>query len=167
MKKANIIRAIFWGTIGFLCLSCGIIGLVENYKIFKEREPEISNIITTFNNAELIKNYEKVNTKINAEIINKKIIINYDGVEKKEYIFKIKNGYLETSYNINDSIGKIITMLVTDSIAITKGQSEGNTYNLFNSNSLYSYTLPDGIEYTNKGDKYKVKINLDNYLLAS
>lgn len=165
MKKANIFRIIFWGFITLICLTCAISGLVYNNILFKNRETDLKNIVNVFNNTKVIKNYESVNTNITATLDGKNIKILYEGVEIKEYKYKLKNGYLQTELKNNDAIGKIILMVLADSIGITKGQVEGEIYTLFNNDIVLNYKLKDGIEYKNKDNYSIVKLNLDNYIL--
>ncbi len=164
MKKANIIRTIFWGFITLLLIVSGSIGLMYNNKIFNERKDDIEKIISNFNNSEVIKNYKTVNSNIEAELDGKNIKITYNGVETKEYIFKLKNSYLETNIDEYDSIGKIIIMVLTDSITMNNGYIEGSTYDLFKKDIVLYYKLKDGIEYKLKNEIYTVKISLNNVL---
>lgn len=163
-KKANIIRATFWGIIALIVLILGIMGAIYNNRIFSSRKNELENITILFNNSKFIKNYDTIGTKIYSELKGKNIIVKYESIEEKEYIFKLKNGYLETNIEKNDTIGKIIAMVITDSIAVNKGNIEGNTYPLFNDNTILNYKLNEGIEYNIKNNKYNIKINLDKYL---
>lgn len=165
MKKANIIRTIFWGFITLICLTCAVSGLVYNNVLFKNRETDLKNIVEVFNNTKVIKNYENVDTTITAQLDGKNIKILYEGVETKEYKYKLKNGYLQTEIKDNDSVGKIILMVLADSIGVTKGQNEGEIYTLFNNDTVLTYKLKDGIEYKNKDNSSIVKLNLDNHIL--
>lgn len=164
MKKANIIRSIFWGTIALIALVLGILGLLEYNKIFKNSKQDLENIIKIFNNSQIIKEYQNVDTEITASLKGKNIKIEYIGLETKTYNFKLKNGYLEVKINKNDTVGNVILMVITDSIAISKGQIEGNTYPLFKNNLIYNYKLTDGIEVNTSRSEYKVKISLNQYL---
>lgn len=165
MKKANLLRIIFWGFITLICLTCAVSGLIYNNILFKNRETDLKNIVEVFNNTKVIKNYESVNTNIIAKLDGKNIKVSYEGVEIKEYKYKLKNGYLQTELEDNDAVGKIILMVLADSIAINKGQNEGEIYTLFNNNTVLTYKLKDGIEYKNKNNSSVIKLNLDNYIL--
>jgi hypothetical protein len=164
MKKENIIRTCFWGLITFITLALGITGLIHNNITFSEKEHELKNIVRIFNTSNIIMNYENVNSSIIASIKGKKIKIKYDGLETKEYVYKYKTGRLETELDKTDSIGKIILMVLTDSIAVSKGQIEGDTYNLFTENKTLKFKFEEGISYEDKKTKYKIKINLDKYI---
>ena len=107
MKKSYIFRIIFWGTICFMFLLSAIAGLLQSNKIFNERKNELESIISLFNKSEVIANYKEVNANITAELDGKNIKITYSGLDTTKYIFKLKNGYLETKLNKNDIIGKI------------------------------------------------------------
>lgn len=165
-KKAYIIRTIFWSFITILLLASGIIGLIYNNEIFNTRKDELNSIIKIFENSKIIKNYESIAAKITAELKGKNISITYNGAKKETYSFKLKNGYLETNIEKNDSIGRIIVMVLTDSIAINKGRPEESTYIVFNDENILKYKLNDGIEYKLKNNNtYNIKINLDKYLI--
>ncbi len=166
MRKANIIRSIFWGLIAIISLSLGIIGIIYNNNIFDKQKDDLNRIIEIFNNNNTIVNYESIGTYIIASLDGKNIKIKYDGAEKKEYTYKLKNGYLETNLNPNDNIENVILMILADSIAVNKGNLEGDTYSLFNNNSLLNYNLKNGIEYTQKNNKYKVKLNINSPILS-
>jgi len=56
-------------------------------------------------------------------------------------------------------------MILTDSIAVYNGQIEGNTYSLFKDNKIFNYKLKDGIEFKELKEKYKIKININTYLI--
>lgn len=165
MKKANLLRTIFWGFISLICLTCAISGLIYNNMLFKDRETDLKNIVEVFNNTKVIKNYENVNTSIIARLDGKNIKILYEGVETKEYKYKLKNGYLQTELDDNDAIGKIILMVLADSIAINKGQNEGEIYTLFNNDTVLAYKLSEGIEYKEKDNSSIIKLNLDKHIL--
>ncbi len=161
----NIIRSIFWGTIALISLILGIMGLIYNNRILNIYKSDLQNITTLFNNATVIRNYEEVNTKITASVKGKKIIVKTDGILEDEYIYKLKRGYLEITVSSNDSLSRIITMVLADSVAITKGQEEGDTYPLFNNGDTLNYKLEDGISYTLDKENYIIRINLDNYIV--
>ena len=164
-RKSNILRCVFWGFITIVLLSAGIFGVVYKNDIFNSRKDELNSIITIFKNTNVIKNYESMNTKIDAQIKGKDIVITFNGSIQEEYLYKLKNGYLETRLEKNDSIGNMLLMILTDSIAINKGQNEGEIYSMFTNNLIYDYKLDDGIEYKLKDNYYIVKINLDKYVL--
>ena len=165
MKKENLFRTIFWGFITLICLTCAVSGLIYNNILFKNRETDLKNIVEVFNNTKVIKNYESVNTSIIARLDGKNIKISYEGVEIKEYKYKLKNGYLQTELENNDAIGKIILMVLADSIAINKGQNEGEIYTLFNNDTVLTYKLSEGIEYKEKDNYSIIKLNLDKHIL--
>ena len=75
MKKANIFRCIFWGLIMLIVLSLGIIGVIYNVNSFNDNESDLKRIISIFNNNTTIKDYEKVDTKIEATLKGKNIIV--------------------------------------------------------------------------------------------
>lgn len=162
MKKANIFRSIFWGLIMLIVLTLGIFGVIYNNNEFKDKEDDLERIVNIFNNNSTIKEYEKFDTKIKASLKGKKIIIEYKAATTKTYTFNFKRKYLETNIETNDTIGKVIVMAIADSISVNKGGFEGDIYELFTNENIYKYTLTEGIEYINKGDRYIIKINLEN-----
>lgn len=89
--------------------------------------------------------------------------MSYTGNVNKDYIFKFKKNYLETTISKNDSIADIVVMLITDSVSTIHGEAQNSINDLFNSN-IYNFKFSDGISYTDKTDKFIVKINLDNYI---
>ncbi len=162
MKKANIFRCIFWGLIMLIVLSLGIIGIIYNVNSFNDNESDLKRIISIFNNNTTIKDYEKVDTKIEATLKGKNIIVEVKSTTDKVYKFNFKRNYLETNIEKDDSIGNIIVMVLADSISVNHGGFEGDTYNSFTNQSVYNYTLDQGIEYNEKNSKYRIKINLEN-----
>lgn len=162
MKKEYIFRMIFWGIILLLCLSAGIYGLLEDNKRFTSKKNEVQEIANIFNSNDTVKEFNKVGTVVKASLKGKKLVIKFGN--SKNYIFKIYDNYLETSIDINNSSDKVITMILTDSIAIKYGAKEKETYELFNDNSILNYNLNKGIQFTKSGEKYNVKISLNTYV---
>ena len=160
----NIIRSIFWGSIALILLILGVMGCIYNNRILNTYNNSLEAITEIFNNSKTIRNYETVNTIIKAEVKGKKIIVTADGVLKNEYVYKLKRGYLETTLENNDSLSKIILMVLADSIAVNKGQEREAIYPLFNNDTLLSYKLKDGIEYKKDNENYIVKLSLDYYI---
>lgn len=132
----NIWRIIFWGIILIISLCAGVLGVIYSNQNFNKRKNDLVNIVETFNSNQLINNYKKIDVNLNAKLSDKNIIVSYTGNVNKDYIFKFKKNYLETTISKND---------------------------LFNSN-IYNFKFSDGISYTDKTDKFIVKINLDNYI---
>jgi len=141
MKKANILRSIFWGLIMLIVLSLGIIGLVYNINSFKDKENDLNKIVEIFNSNQTIKEYEKVDTTIKASLKGKNIIVEHSAATTKTYTFKFKRNYLETNIEKDDTIGRVILMVIADSIAVNKGSFEGNTYNFFTNGDVDNFTL--------------------------
>ena len=162
MKKANIFRSIFWGLIMLILLALGILGVIHNINSYQEKKNDLEKIVTIFNNNNTIKEYEKVDTKINAAIDGKNIIVNCKTVTNKEYIFTFKREHLEINIAKDDTLGRAIIMVLADSISVNKGNFEGDTYNTFTDNKVDNYTLEDGIEFKNTNDRQTVKISLEN-----
>lgn len=162
MKKANIIRSIFWGIIMLITLSLGIVGVVYNIKSFNDSESDLKRIIEIFNDNQTIKDYEKVDTKINASLKGKNIIVEVKMATTKTYKFNFKRDYLETNIETDDSLGNVIVMVLADSISVNKGGFEGDTYNSFTTKEIYEYTLDEGIEYKTLNDREQIKISLKN-----
>lgn len=167
MKKAYIIRCIFWGFILLITLSLGIFGLIYHNRIFESNKDDLNRIVEIFNNSQTVKEYTDRKIYVTASLDGKNIKIKYPGSESKEYTYKLKNGYIETTYNENDSIARVMLMILTDSIAVNKGNMEKETYKYFNDNSIYNYKLKDGIEFSLKNNTYKVKINIKNTIKNS
>ena len=167
MKKANIFRSIFWGLIMLILLSLGIVGVLHNINSYKEKEKDLERIVTLFNNNSTIKDYEKVDTKIKASIEGKNIIIDCKTVTDKEYIFTFKRSYLETNIAKDDTLGRVIIMVLSDSISVNKGNFEGDTYDMFTNNIVDDYKLKDGIEFNDKNDRQTVKISLETSVKKS
>lgn len=162
----NIIRSIFWGLMSLIMLSLGIMGMLFHNKIFNEKKDDLIKITEAFNKSKIVQTYKNASTDIEAYLDGKNIKIIYHGVETKKYTFKLKNGYLETKIKEKDETGKLLSMVLADSVAIINGQSEGSTYPFFTNNDVLSYSLNDGIEYKRKNDIYVIKINLNNYILV-
>ncbi len=165
MRKANIIRAIVWGFVFLIVLALAIYGFILNYQNFKNYEENLGRIVNIFNTNSNIINYEMVNTHIEAKLKGKKIIVTSSGTINEKYTFKFKNHYLETNIDTLDSFGRMIVMIVSDSVAVNKGGFEGDIYPLFSNDEILNYKLEDGISFETKGNNYKIKINLDDYIL--
>lgn len=162
MKKANIIRSIFWGLIMLITLSLGITGVIHNIKSFNDSESDLKRIVEIFNNNQTIKDYENVDTKIKASLKGKNIIIEAEMATTKTYKFNFKRDYLETNIETNDALGNVIVMVLADSISVNKGGFEGDTYNAFTTKNVYEYNLDEGIEYKTLNDREQIKISLKN-----
>ena len=165
MNKGNIIRSIFWGFVLILFLVLGTVGIIRENKIYNEYKNELSILSKNFNQNEIIENYKQVNNEITSKIKDKKIIITSKSIETTEYVFKLKNGYISTEIDKNDTFGKTIVMAIADSIAVNKGLPMGSTYSIFNDNTVLQYKLNDGIEYKNKKDSYIINISLINPII--
>ena len=165
-KKANILRAIFWGVITVILISAGVVGVMYNNEILNSRKDELESIIKIFENSKTVKNYESIDAKITAKFKGKNIRVTYNGAKIEMYDFKLKDGYLETNIDKNDSVGRIIVMVLADAIAVNYGMPEESTFLIFNDDNILKYKLVDGIEYKLKNNNtYNVKINLDTYLV--
>ncbi len=161
MKKKYIYRTIFWGLILLIILGLGIYGMIENDKKFDTNREEAQSIVDIFNNNETIKQYKTVGSNVDAKVKKRNIVVSFN---ENNYAFKIKDNYLETTISKNDSIGKIITMIMADSIAVKLGSVEKSTYEFFNQDTVYNMTLEQGILYTSIGTDYNIKLNLKTYI---
>lgn len=161
MKKGYIYRTIFWGLILLIILGLGIYGMIENDKKFDTNRDEAQSIVDIFNNNETIKQYKTVGSNVEAKVKKRNIVVSFN---ENNYVFKIKDNYLETTISKNDSIGKIITMIMADSIAVKLGSVEKSTYEFFNQDTVYNMTLEQGILYTSIGTDYNIKLNLKTYI---
>lgn len=161
MKKEYIYRTIFWGLILLIILGLGIYGMIENDKKFDTNREEAQSIVDIFNNNETIKQYKTVGSNVEAKVKKRNIVVSFN---ENNYAFKIKDNYLETTISKNDSIGKIITMIMADSIAVKLGSVEKSTYEFFNQDTVYNMTLEQGILYTSIGTDYNIKLNLKTYI---
>ncbi len=162
--KDKIIRGIFWGTIGFIALSLGIVGFIYNKLELGKYESELITISNLFNNNKTIANYNTSTSIIRSHSNKREIIVDVNSYSNKEYTFNLERSYLETRMDKNDVLGKLIVMVITDSISIYKGGVQGDVDRLFSSDYLYSYKLKDGIEYIEDKGSYIIRINLDNAL---
>lgn len=162
MKKKYLFRIIFWSIILVFSIFLGVIGLINSNKEFNNNKKVLNEIIRDFNNHSTIKEFGAVNTKINASLKNKKIVINYNDIKK--YKFNVKDNYLEITINKDDSDAKMIIMILADSIAIYKGQEEKSTFEYFITDKALLFNFEQGISYTLKNNKYVVKLNLNRYV---
>lgn len=161
MKKEYIYRTIFWGLILIIILGLGIYGMIENDKKFDTNREEAQSIVDIFNNNETIKQYKNVGSNVDAKVKKRNIVVSFN---ENNYVFKINDNYLETTISKDDSIGKIITMIMADSIAVKLGSVEKSTYEFFNQDTVYNMTLEQGILYTSIGTDYNIKLNLKTYI---
>lgn len=161
MKKEYIYRTIFWGLILLIILGLGTYGMIENDKKFDTNREEAQSIVDIFNNNETIKQYKTVGSNVDAKVKKRNIVVSFN---ENNYAFKINDNYLETTISKNDSIGKIITMIMADSIAVKLGSVEKSTYEFFNQDTVYNMTLEQGILYTSIGTDYNIKLNLKTYI---
>ena len=161
MKKEYIYRTIFWGLILIIILGLGIYGMIENDKKFDTNREEAQSIVDIFNNNETIKQYKNVGSNVDAKVKKRNIVVSFN---ENNYVFKLNDNYLETTISKDDSIGKIITMIMADSIAVKLGSVEKSTYEFFNQDTVYNMTLEQGILYTSIGTDYNIKLNLKTYI---
>ena len=161
MKKEYIYRTIFWGLILIIILGLGIYGMIEKDKKFDTNREEAQSIVDIFNNNETIKQYKNVGSNVDAKVKKRNIVVSFN---ENNYVFKINDNYLETTISKDDSIGKIITMIMADSIAVKLGSVEKSTYEFFNQDTVYNMTLEQGILYTSIGTDYNIKLNLKTYI---
>lgn len=159
----NIWRIIFWGIILIISLCAGVLGVIYSNQNFNSKKSDLENIVETFNNNPLINDYKRVNVNLSASLNGKSIVISYTGNISEDYIFKFRKNYLETTISKSDNIADIVVMLITDSVSTIHGEAQNSINDLFNSN-IYNFKFSDGISYTDKTDKFIVKINLDNYI---
>ena len=124
----NIWRIIFWGIILIISLCAGVLGVIYSNQNFNKRKNDLVNIVETFNSNQLINNYKKIDVNLTAKLSDKNIIVSYTGNVNKDYIFKFKKNYLETTINKNDSIGDIVVMLITDSVSILSKITNNEVY---------------------------------------
>ena len=143
----NIWRIIFWGIILIISLSAGVLGVIYSNQNFNKRKNDLVNIVETFNSNQLINDYKKIDVNLTAKLSDKNIIVSYTGNVNKDYIFKFKKNYLETTISKNDNIADIVVMLITDSISTIHGETQNSINDLFNSN-IYNFKFSDGISYT-------------------
>jgi len=76
MKKANIIRSIFWGLLALISLILGILGLLEYNKIFNNKKQDLESIIKIFNSSKMVEEYQNVDSTIKAYLDGKNIVAN-------------------------------------------------------------------------------------------
>lgn len=160
----NIYRIMFWGFVLVICLAAGIVGVITNNQLFKQRKNELESIINYYNNSKVLKDYRLRNVMVSATINKKDIIVTYEGVNKSTYKYVLYDGYLKTEYGQNDDFGKVSLMLMADAISMYYGNAETDTYQIFNSNQLYDYTFDDGISVKLNKGKYIAKLNLNKAL---
>ena len=130
-------------------------------KKFDTNREEAQSIVDIFNNNETIKQYKNVGSNVDAKVKKRNIVVSFN---ESNYAFKINDNYLETTISKDDSIGKIITMIMADSIAVKLGSVEKSTYEFFNQDTVYNMTLEQGILYTSIGTDYNIKLNLKTYI---
>ncbi len=159
----NIWRIVFWGIVCIMCVCAGVFGVIYSNQNFNSKKSDLENIVETFNNNPLINDYKRVNVNLSASLSGKSIVISYTGNISEDYIFKFRKNYLETTISKSDNIAEIVVMLMADSVSTIHGEAQNSINDLFDSR-IYSYKFEDGISYTDKTDKYLVKINLDNYI---
>ncbi len=159
----NIWRIVFWGIICIMCVCAGVFGVIYSNQNFNNRKSDLVNIVEIFNANPLINDYKRINVNLTAKLNGKNIVISYTGNVSEEYTFKFRKNYLETTISKSDNIADIVVMLIADSVSTIHGEEQNSINNLFDSR-IFSYKFEDGISYTDKTDKYLVKINLDNYI---
>ena len=97
----HLYRLIFWGVIFIICIFLGVLGFLENQKNLKQYEEELNTISNNFNKSELVNEYNSKDIYFKSKIENNKLIIDYKSYEEKEYVFKLHDGYIETSYKVS------------------------------------------------------------------
>lgn len=162
----NTYRIIFWSFVLMSCLALGVLGIFRNNQIYNSKKTLLNSVVDSFNNSEVVRNFRvEQNVLISAKLNRSNILVTYDaGETKKTYKYKIGLGYLTNTYDKNDNFANTFTMLLTDGISEYYGRNKKAVYEVFNNNTIYSYTFDNGIEYKFNNNKYTVKINLDTPL---
>lgn len=161
-KKENILRTVIWGTLALISGCLGIIGLLEYQKSYGNYKEDLVSIATTFNNTEIIKNYEEINTKIFAEVKRNKIVVTYEGASHNKYIYTLKDTSLETTYEKSDAIANVIAMVILDTINVIRNNDlHGETYSIYSSGDIKNYTLDNGASYKIDNDIIELKVNIN------
>jgi len=176
MKKDNLIRCIFWGSLLLICLLLSAIGVVSYYngygeigKIRYKLEP----IVKQFNNNNELIRYKDVGINIYAKNKKNKITVIYSSDSKKlTYDFFYENtnnrNILTSNFDINNNDeSSIIMKFMIDSVSCTLGENEGEVFNRYNLDDFYNTSINDGVLITEENNIKNIYINMDKSILNS
>lgn len=133
--KNNIVRVIIWAILFLVFLFCGIAGLSRNInfnKITEEEKENLNNIANIYNLSNYVKELKKINTITSAKVKGRNVIVDFSNeIVDEKYTFNLKNDRLYIEFNTIDNNAWLITKLLVDSVGISKGHDEGETYLAF------------------------------------
>ncbi len=172
MNKGN--KRLFFYIITFLLfLIFTIIGYLlynSGYGKYGQIKEELTPIINTFNNLNLVKNNtDTIKAKLNKD----RLKITYINYEKKYVFYANYNKtadlrLLELEYDVNNSsVGEFIGSLLLDSISILNNNKEGELFNTIVFDDLYKVNSLQGASLSIRGNTVNLIINIDTNLLQN
>lgn len=158
----NLVRIILCALFIIIFMVLGTLGFIRKRQIVKDNKIMLDNIANIFNNNQTILEYQKTGVNVKASTASTTFNIVFGTETKNTYKFNIEKDYVEIDIDKDDNLASLAVMVLSDSIAVFYGETPTSTYNLFTTGDIYEYKLNEGIEYTDKNNKYNIKISIKN-----
>ena len=177
MKTKNNIykkRAIFWGLILIIMISCFAFGMTAYYNGEGQDGKTRSTlypITEKFNQLDDVSLYTLSCREFSAKYSNERIVLRYETNSNKykyklDYNNKTKLLTLDTTYDNEEDLYTVVKALI-NAVYVNKGYKAGAVFEKFTIDSFKATTINDGISVVTDGKNYKIDINLDEDILKS
>ena len=177
MKTKNNIykkRAIFWGLILIIMISCFAFGMTAYYNGEGQDGKTRSTlypITEKFNQLDDVSLYTVSGREVSAKYSNERIVLRYETNSNKykyklDYNNKTKLLTLDTTYDNEEDLYTVVKALI-NAVYVNKGYKAGAVFEKFTIDSFKATTINDGISVVTDGKNYKIDINLDEDILKS
>lgn len=177
MKTKNNIykkRAIFWGLILIIMISCFAFGMTAYYNGEGQDGKTRSTlypITENFNQLDDVSLYTLSGREFSAKYSNERIVLRYETNSNKykyklDYNNKTKLLTLDTTYDNEEDLYTVVKALI-NAVYVNKGYKAGAVFEKFTIDSFKATTINDGISVVTDGKNYKIDINLDEDILKS
>ena len=177
MKTKNNIykkRAIFWGLILIIMISCFAFGMTAYYNGEGQDGKTRSTlypITENFNQLDDVSLYTRSGRELSAKYSNERIVLRYETNSNKykyklDYNNKTKLLTLDTTYDNEEDLYTVVKALI-NAVYVNKGYKAGAVFEKFTIDSFKATTINDGISVVTDGKNYKIDINLDEDILKS
>lgn len=177
MKTKNNIykkRAIFWGLILIIMISCFAFGMTAYYNGEGQDGKTRSTlypITEKFNQLDDVSLYTLSGREFSAKYSNERIVLRYETNSNKykyklDYNNKTKLLTLDTTYDNEEDLYTVVKALI-NAVYVNKGYKAGAVFEKFTIDSFKATTINDGISVVTDGKNYKIDINIDEDILKS
>lgn len=128
------------------------------------KTPSLDEIVKTYNNMEMIKNYANMGASWVATTSDNKLIVttSSDGLTPTSTEFILEGNILSTSASGDQAFSSaLVGNSVVDAVQIIQGYKEGEIYPSLNSKLILNYTLEkEGIELKVSDTEYSLKLDI-------